>query len=79
MGNHDLDPKLYDVLVESGIIDPNKPERPTEEYVTSSDSKQARDRQHRVYVLYESNPLQLVVWVLLVIFFSLLALGWITF
>ena len=71
MPNHDLDPELYDILVEAGIIDPNKSERPTEEYVISSDSKQIKDRQYEVYISYELNDLTAHTVVLLFIFIGM--------
>ena len=74
MPNHDLDPKLYDLLVETGIIDPNKVKRPTEEYVISSDSKQIKDRQYKVYILYELGTFAAGVLVLIIIF-TAIALG----
>lgn len=79
MENHDLDPKIYDLLVEAGIIDSKRLRRPTEEYVASSDSfypKPTKIQQHEVHIVYELKAMkQFALWVLVITISIVLGIG----
>ena len=70
MSNSKLDPKLYDLLVDAGIIDPsNVLERSSREQTRDIqrrmlDKRITEKQKHEVYIIYKLNPFLLFLLIL---------------